>query len=202
LGLIAVPTLLLSGALAPAVAAEPAAPISLNIADGANVPYGSPLTISATDAAGAAVVFQASGACFVTNMAQRAGEPSRALVMATTTLDTCTITAVSGEGASANRETITLRTVPGDQRAMFKRGGGNLKSESTLMLAPRDQRTMQGQSLSFRVQRGKASCSVLRVKQHWMIRTNQPGACVIRATAKGVNGRYLPFAQVLTFQVR
>jgi len=202
MGWVAVPTLVITGALAPTASAEQASSISISVADGTSLLYGSPLNISATNTAGNPVRLQATGACFITNLAQQTTGLTQAIVMATSTRDTCTVTAVSGEGEVAQRQTVTLRTEPGPQRARFKREGGTLKPRSTQLLAPRDQRTMQGQPMTFRVQRGKGSCSVIRVKQNWLVRTTRPGVCVIQATARGLGDLYLPYAQPLSFRVR
>lgn len=202
LGWAAIPTMLLTALLAPGALAESEPRISLSVQGDTVLLYGTPLDISATQAQGAPVVFRTDGSCFVTNLAQQPAGVSRAIVMATGTGGECVLTASATGMEAGAAVTVTLRTEPGQQRARFKREGGRLKPMSTLMVAPRDQRTMQGQPVAFRVERGKGSCTVLRAKQHWVVRTTRPGACVIRATASAISDRYLPYAQPLAFVVR
>jgi len=198
--------------LSPVANADSPSPITVRTVNGivvnpelsAPLSYGSALELFGTASSGDQVTFTATGPCFVTNLHSGDGQPRHVLIKATSTQGLCVVTAAArnAEDGSNAEQVLTFETQMGNQSAKFTRSGGKVRRGASVILAPRDLRTMQGRAVNYQVVSGQKRCVLARKKSNRVLIAKGAGSCAIRVTAPGIPGRYLPFSQTLSFIVR
>jgi len=170
----------------------------------ATLSYGSALELFGTASSGDRVTFTATGPCFVTNVHSGDGQPRHVLIKATSTQGLCVVTAAArnAEDGTNAEQVLTFATQMGNQSAKFTRSGGKVRRGASVILAPRDLRTMQGRAVNYQLVSGQQRCVLARKKSNRVLIANRTGSCAIRVTAPGIPGRYLPYSQTLSFIVR
>jgi len=166
--------------------------------------YGSALKLFGAASSGDRVTFTATGPCFVTNLHSGDGQPRHALIKATSGQGLCVVTATArnAEDGSDAQQVLTFETQMGNQSAKFTRSGGKVRRGASVILAPRDLRTMQGRVVNYQLVSGQQRCALTRKKANRVLIAKRAGSCAIRVTAPGIPDRYLPYSQTLSFIVR
>lgn len=188
---------MLAGAVAVAAMAMPA---QVHAVMPVPLPYGSPAVITLPDWIALDATLQVTGGCFVTPLLARADRSRDVIVKATVVDQPCSVSIIDTDGVVIEGAQFT--TILGEQRAQLARPGGGMQVGSIRTLAARDQRTLQGMSLTFSVASGHRACRIERKRGSWVLVATAPGVCSVAVAAAGIPERYAPYASTLTFAVR